>query len=36
MAADSIGANLYLDELEKKGIEVVPCSGLIRVKRNKS
>ena len=36
MAADSIGANLYLDELEKKGIEVVPCSGLIRIKRNKS
>lgn len=35
MAADSIGANLYLDELEKKGIEVVACSGLIRVKRNK-
>lgn len=35
MAADSIGANLYLDELEKKGIEVVPCSGLIRVKRSK-
>lgn len=33
MAADSIGANLYLDDLEKKGIEVVPCSGLIRVKR---
>ncbi|MEX1052410.1 MAG: Nif3-like dinuclear metal center hexameric protein [Patescibacteria group bacterium] len=33
MAADSIGANLYLDELERKGIEVVPCSGLIRVKR---
>lgn len=35
MAADSIGANLYLDALEKKGIEVVPCSGLIRVKREK-
>lgn len=35
MAADSIGANLYLDELEKKGIEVIACSGLIRVKRNK-
>lgn len=33
MAADSIGANLYLDELEKSGIEVIPCSGLIRVKR---
>ncbi len=33
MSSDSIGANLYLDELEKKGVEVVPCSGLIRVKR---
>lgn len=33
MAADSIGANIFLDELEKKGIEVIPCSGLIRVKR---
>lgn len=33
MAADSIGANLFLDQLEKKGIDVIPCSGLIRVKR---
>jgi len=33
MAADSIGANLFLDELEKQGVSVVPCSGLIRVKR---
>lgn len=33
MAADSIGANLYLDQLEKRGVEVIPCSGLIRVKR---
>lgn len=33
MAADSLGANLFLDELERKGITVVPCSGLIRVKR---
>jgi len=32
-SSDSIGMNLFLDELEKKGIEVVPCSGLIRVKR---
>lgn len=31
--SDSIGANIFLDELEKKGIEVIPCSGLIRVKR---
>lgn len=33
MAADSVGANLFLDELEKRGVEVIPCSGLIRVKR---
>lgn len=35
MAADSIGANLFLDEIEKRGVKVIPCSGLIRVKRNK-
>jgi len=35
MAADSVGANLFLDELEKRGVEVIPCSGLIRVKRTK-
>lgn len=34
MAADSIGANLYLDQLEKRGVEVIPCSGLVRIKRN--
>jgi putative NIF3 family GTP cyclohydrolase 1 type 2 len=33
MACDSLGMNLFLDELEKKGIEVMVCSGLIRVKR---
>jgi putative NIF3 family GTP cyclohydrolase 1 type 2 len=33
MSSDSIGMNLFLDGLEKKGIEIVPCSGLIRVKR---
>lgn len=33
MSSDSIGANLFFDELEKKGIEVIPCSGFIRVKR---
>lgn len=33
MASDSLGMNLFLDELEKKGIEVIPISGLIRVKR---
>ncbi|MFA6547529.1 MAG: NGG1p interacting factor NIF3 [Candidatus Magasanikbacteria bacterium] len=35
MSSDSLGMNLFLDELEKKDIEVVPCSGLIRVNRNK-
>lgn len=35
MAADSIGANIFLDALEKKGIKVIPCSGLIRIKRTK-
>jgi putative NIF3 family GTP cyclohydrolase 1 type 2 len=35
MASDSLGLNLFLDELEKKSIEVIPCSGLIRVKRFK-
>ncbi len=35
MASDSLGMNLFLDELEKKGIDVVPCSGLIRVSRVK-
>jgi len=35
IASDSLGMNLFLDELEKKGIAIVPCSGLIRVKRFK-
>ena len=35
MAADSIGANLFLDVLEKLGVEVIPCSGLIRIRRTK-
>jgi putative NIF3 family GTP cyclohydrolase 1 type 2 len=33
MASDSLGMNLFLDELEKKRIIILPCSGLIRVKR---
>jgi len=33
MSSDSLGVNLFLDELEKKGIEIIPCSGLIRVSR---
>ncbi|MFA6028112.1 MAG: Nif3-like dinuclear metal center hexameric protein [Patescibacteria group bacterium] len=35
ISSDSIGVNLLLDELEKKGIEIIPCSGLIRYSRNK-
>ena len=35
MVSDSVGANLFLDELEKRGIKVIPTSGLIRVKREK-
>lgn len=33
MSSDSLGMNLFLDELENKGIKIVPISGLIRVKR---
>ena len=33
ISSDSLGVNLFLDELEKKGIKIVPCSGLIRVRR---
>lgn len=33
MSSDSLGMNLFLDELEKKGIEVIACGGLIRVSR---
>ncbi|MFA6096605.1 MAG: Nif3-like dinuclear metal center hexameric protein [Candidatus Paceibacterota bacterium] len=35
ISSDSLGMNLFLDELEKKGIEIVPCSGLTRIKRFK-
>lgn len=34
MSSDSLGLNLFLDELEKQGIEIVPCSGFIRISRN--
>ena len=33
MSSDSLGVNLFLDELEKRGIEIIPCSGLDRVSR---
>lgn len=35
MASDSLGLNLFLDELEIKGLEIIPLSGLIRIKRQK-
>ncbi|MBL7158885.1 NGG1p interacting factor NIF3 [Candidatus Microgenomates bacterium] len=35
MASDSLGINLFLDELEKKGVTVLPCSGVIRVSRRR-
>ncbi len=35
MSSDSLGINIFLDELEKRGIEIVPCSGLTRVSRVK-
>lgn len=33
MASDSLGLNLFLDEIEKRGVEILPASGLIRVSR---
>jgi len=33
MSSDSLGVNLLLDEIEKKGVEIQPFSGLIRIKR---
>lgn len=33
ISSDSIGMNIFLDEIEKRGIKIVPCSGLIRIKR---
>lgn len=34
ISSDSLGVNLFLDKLEKKGLKILPCSGLIRVTRN--
>ncbi len=33
ISSDSLGVNLFLDELEKQGIEIIPCSGLTRISR---
>jgi len=32
-SSDSLGMNLFLDELQKREIEIIPCSGLIRISR---
>jgi putative NIF3 family GTP cyclohydrolase 1 type 2 len=34
ISSDSLGMNLFLDGLEKRGIEIIAGSGLIRVSRN--
>lgn len=34
MASDSLGMNLFLDHLEAAGLTIVPCAGLVRVKRD--
>ncbi|HHW43763.1 MAG TPA: NGG1p interacting factor NIF3 [Desulfotomaculum sp.] len=33
MASDSLGMNLFLDELESRGVEIIPCAGLLRFSR---
>jgi len=33
--SDSLGMNILLDEFAKQGVEIIPISGLIRVKRKK-
>lgn len=35
ISSDSLGVNLFMDELEKQGIEIVPCSGFTRFSRSK-
>ncbi|MDH7578410.1 MAG: NGG1p interacting factor NIF3 [Bacillota bacterium] len=34
IASDSLGMNLFLDELDRRGINILTCSGLIRVSRS--
>ncbi len=33
ISSDSLGVNLFLDELGKNKIEIIPCSGLTRISR---
>jgi len=35
ISSDSLGVNLFMDELEKQGVEIVPCSGFTRFSRVK-
>lgn len=35
ISSDSLGVNLFMDELEKQGIEIVACSGFTRFSRAK-
>jgi hypothetical protein len=35
MSSDSVGINLFLDELERNGVKTIATSGLIRVHRDK-
>ena len=35
MSSDSLGMNLICDEFEKRGVEIIPCSGFIRISRLK-
>jgi hypothetical protein len=34
ISSDSVGVNLLMDEFERNGVEIVPTSGLIRVRRD--
>lgn len=33
MASDSLGTNLVADRFQERGLEIIPCSGYIRVRR---
>lgn len=33
MSSDSLGMNLFLDEIEQRGVEIIPVAGLIRIRR---
>ncbi len=35
ISSDSLGMNIFLDELEKKGIKIIPFGGLTRYSRNR-